>query len=121
MPPQNTEVFLSKNANEEKGPDRWTPITEATVTGLAAKSTERVAKEPKFAEIKKEIEETNKNRGIVKLAELRKKAKKGSPERDKEDDRYKALDAVVVTEAVNIAADLVAAHGKQVAAAAATR
>jgi len=119
LPPQNTELFLSKTANEEKGPDRWTPITDAMVATLVTKSTERVSKEPKFADIKKEIEETSKNRGIVKLAELRKKAKKGSPERSKEDDRFKALDAVVVSEGVNIAADLVAAQGKQVAAAAA--
>ena len=55
---QSTETFLSKSAN---GADaRWTPVTDALVSSLAAKSAERVAKAPAFADIKKEIEEATK-------------------------------------------------------------
>ena len=112
---QSTETFVSKSAN---GADaRWTPVTDALVASLAAKSAERVTKAAAFADIKKEIEEATKNKGPVKLAELRKKSKskKGTPEGDKEDERYKGLEAAVVGEAVDVVVDMIGASSPQTA------
>jgi hypothetical protein len=61
------------------------------------------------------VDETAKNKGPVKLAEMRKKAKKGSPERDKEDERYKGLEAAVVGEGVDILVDMLAPSTPQTA------
>lgn len=116
LAPQTTEAFLSKDANGDARSARWTPVTDALIAGLAAKSSERVAKAPAFAEIKKENDDSQMNKGPVKLADLRKKSKaKGTPERDKEDERYKGLEAAFVGEAVDILADAVAAQATQTA------
>lgn len=115
LTPQTTEPFLSKEANGGSPASRWSPVNEGLVSALATKSAARVAKAPLFAEIKKENEESQKNKGAVKLAEMRKKGKKGTPERDKEDDRYKKLDAAVVGEGVDILVDMVAAQSPQTA------
>lgn len=115
LPPQNTDPFVSKQANAGDADDHWTPVSDAVVQSLAAKSAARVAKKAEFAEIKKEAEESAKNKGPVKLAEMRKKAKKGTPEREKEDDRYKGLEAAVVAEGVDILVDMLAAQQPQTA------
>lgn len=114
LTPQVTESFVSKEANGE-GAERWSPVTDALISTLATKSAARVAKTAAFAEIKKENDDAQKNKGPVKLAELRKKAKKGSPEREKEDDRYKGLEAAVIAEGVDILVDAVAAGSPQTA------
>ncbi len=114
LTPQVTDAFVSKEANGE-GASRWAPVSDALVASLATKSAARVAKVAAFAEIKKENEDAQKNKGTVKLAELRKKAKKGSPERDKEDERYKGLEAAVIGEGVDILVDMASASLPQTA------
>jgi carboxyl-terminal processing protease len=107
LAPQSTEPFLDLAAAQGTGDAKWTPIGEAEIQGLQQRSKERVAKDPKFAEIKKELDESEKNRGPVKLGELRARARRGSPEREKEDERIKGLDAAFVGEGVNVLADYI--------------
>ena len=108
LAPQSTEPFLDLAAAQGTGEAKWTPIVDAEIQGLQQRSKERVAKDAKFAEIKKELDESEKNRGPVKLGELRARARRGSPEREKEDERIKSLDAAFVGEGVNILADYIA-------------
>lgn len=106
LPPQSIAPFLSTSANPA-GQGHWEPFTESAVKKAAEKSKERVAKEPKFAEIKKTLEETKKNNGTIKLSELRKKSKAEKKTEKKEDSKKpKDADLPLVKESVNILVDL---------------
>ena len=82
---------------------------------MKKKSSDRISKEPKFTEILKNIEESKKNKGVIKLAELRKKAaeedlKKKDEKGDKKEEKsrkakMKETVAPLVTEGVNIMVD----------------
>jgi carboxyl-terminal processing protease len=118
LAPGSTEPFVDARANADAGAEHWKPITDVLVQGLTQKSKERVAHEPKFAEIQKELESA-KSRGLVKLSDLRKKAKK-APEKaekaekgdkgDKEEDRFKQLEAAFTSEGINVLVDLIHAQ-----------
>jgi carboxyl-terminal processing protease len=124
LPPQSTESFLSKNANAPDPPKHWRPIDQAAIAIVARRSEERVSKDPQMAEISKQLDENEKNKGIVRLSELRKKAqeeksgKKETPSKDskadakdngadKEKSKFKELQAAFVREGVNIVVDLI--------------
>ena len=74
-----------------------------------------MAKDAKFAEIRKNVEEAAKNNGIIKLADIRKKSKvegkdkkkpsKGST--DSEEKKEKEMEAPLVQEGINVAVDYV--------------
>ena len=108
--PDSITAFLSKegNANNE-----WKPIATDEIQKLAAKSKARVEKSKKFAEIIKELKESNEKKEVVKLADLRKKdllaKKKDKGSKDKglkqlARERHEAQRE----EAMNILGDLVA-------------
>ena len=62
-----------------------------------------------MAEIEKQLKDATENKGVVRLGELRKKAKE-IPEKNKENggkDRFKELQAAFTSEGADIAADLV--------------
>lgn len=118
LPMQTTGAFVSPEANVEDPAKRWEPVQESVITKLAERSKARVAKDKKFAELTKELEEAKKNKGLVKLAELRQKAEKENAKDKKKNGRKTRTERVkeanereapVVQEAVNIAADLIAA------------
>lgn len=116
---QKISPFIAdmKEADEPQGPNRWDPIDNALVDKLASKSKARVSKDEAFAEIMKDIAEAEKNRGVVKLAEIRsrtetEKKKEKKEEKKKRADRQKDLDAPYVGEALNILADLLVEQGK---------
>jgi carboxyl-terminal processing protease len=73
LPAQSIPAFLSPSANSTEPAKAWKPITDAWVKTLADKSSTRVAKSEKFAEIKKNLEENKKNAGTIKLADSWKK------------------------------------------------
>lgn len=110
LPPQSIPAFISTDANASDPAHHWTPIDDSLVKRLGEKSKIRVAKEPKFAEIKKDIDDSEKNKGIVRLAELRKRMesenKANKKKRKNSHDKNRDLDAPVVAEAVNILADM---------------
>lgn len=114
---QAIKPFLSAEANKPEPASHWEPVKPEIVQKLIEKSTVRVAKDPKFLEIKKNLEEAAKTEGTIKLADIRKKSKvektqektkkkkaKGSPD---EEAREKDLDSALVQEGINIASDLV--------------
>jgi hypothetical protein len=82
---------------------------------LTARSRERVGKNSKFAEIKRELEEASKNKGVVKLAELRKKSvrEKGKEKKDlakatsrkERDQKVKETEAPLIDESISILVD----------------
>ncbi len=105
LPSQKIDGFASKTANAPAGsPAHYERISDDLVTALATRSQERVGKEPVFAKIAQEISEMKKHRGVVRISELRRRAKDGLDDADSAE--YKKLESVVVGEAVNIAADL---------------
>jgi carboxyl-terminal processing protease len=114
LPAQSIEKFLSSDSNAS-GLGRWTPVTPELIQALAARSKERVVSGNRFAEIKKETEEEKLNRGLVKLADLRKKAKKSDASKSSKkerDKRVKDLEQPLVDEGVDIAADWLARQGR---------
>jgi carboxyl-terminal processing protease len=121
LPAQETKPFLSSNANSSNPAIHWKPVDEADVALIAQRSKDRVAKEPQFVEIQKQLKDSADNKGIVRLAEFRKKAKAdsekdaaqetkdGAPKDSKEasKDRFKELQAAFTSEGVNVLADLI--------------
>jgi carboxyl-terminal processing protease len=80
--------FLSSYANAIGAGDRWSRVSEATVTELARRSKERVDQSEEFAEVREDIRKAIANDGLVRLAdilkereeaELEKKDKEGNP------------------------------------------
>ncbi len=112
LPPQKIETFIGKDVNDDKAESRWSPITDDKVKAIAAASKERVAKDPKFQEILKDIEESKKNKGLIKLAEVKKRSeeeRKKNKGKDKKStsEKLKDADAPQLREGLNILTDLI--------------
>ena len=109
LPPQKIIPFLSPEANKAQ---KWKPVTQSMLDALRVKSGQRVSSNDKFKEILSELKEGQKNKGLVKLADFRKKAKE---EKDKEDktkvkntsDRKKEVMQPYIDEGINVLNDLV--------------
>jgi carboxyl-terminal processing protease len=121
LPPNSVKAFVSDDANGPEPKSHWAPIDEKITSKLAAQSQARVTAEAKFTEIKKKIEERAKNKGVVKLAEIRKKYREeNKTDKKKETKKSKAnreaedlkeyLDNPVLQESLNVLADLIAAR-----------
>ncbi len=111
--PEAIAKFVSDTANPKKNGKRaYEPITQTEVETLRVASQKRVSKSKEFKEIAKELEELNKNKGIVKLAEVRKKSaeakKKNGGKKKSAKERRKERDAPQIGEALNVLADLIA-------------
>jgi hypothetical protein len=85
------------------------------VKRLGDASQKRVAKDPKFLEIAKEAADMEKNRGVVKLADIRKKSeadkKKSDEEKKKNNGKPKRgidVEAAAVQESLRIMTDWLA-------------
>ncbi len=87
---QSIPNFVSAEANGNTPEEKWATVENPTVKKLSDKSQERVAKNAKFAEVYKNIEEAKKNKNIIKLADLK---KKDSEKKDKEKKGKKTADA----------------------------
>ncbi|OFZ22337.1 MAG: hypothetical protein A2X94_02415 [Bdellovibrionales bacterium GWB1_55_8] len=113
LPPQTMKAFLSDSANSPDPTRHWKPVDPAIVRKISERSGERIAKEAKFADIRKQIEERNKNKGVVRLADLMKKANEenGKKKKDKAKrnpgQKVDELAIPVVQEGVNILVDLI--------------
>lgn len=123
LPSQKVEAFVSPESNTAEGPNRWTPVDPKVFPMLAEKSKARVAKDPKFLEITKSIEESKKNKGLIKLAELRKQSKSDAEKNKKNKKKNEAVssrkrdeDSPYVQEGVNILVDYIVAEGGPVKA-----
>ncbi len=73
LPAQSVPLFLSPTANADDASSRWNPVLPNTVATLAAKSKARIASDPAFAKIREQLQDLAKNRGEVRLGDLRKR------------------------------------------------
>ena len=113
LPTQTITPFRSPNANTAK--QGYTPIHETLLAQLAANSKQRIDKDPDFAKLAEEISDIEKNRGLVSLADLRKRSKndkdkqaqKGEGSDPESDAETKALDRIPLNEAIHILADAI--------------
>jgi carboxyl-terminal processing protease len=120
---QKIDGFVSKDALAADPAQRWAPVDPGTISKLNAKAQARVAKSEKFAQIKKEMEETLRNKGTIKLAEIRKKAsedkKNGKKEKKKKAKKFDSdEDGPFLQESTNILVDLIVAQNPKIAKAA---
>lgn len=87
LPPSKTEPFISMESALGKEPnEKWTPVNDALVTLLKEKSAKRVASNEEFKEIQKDLEETKKNEGWVKVADILKRSNKEKDKRKEKKD-----------------------------------
>jgi carboxyl-terminal processing protease len=84
LPPASIPSFAGKEVNTAEGKDHWDEVDPAVIPKLAEASKKRVAEDAKFVEIRKDIADAEKNRGPVKLAEVRKKSEGEKKKEDKE-------------------------------------
>lgn len=106
LKPDSIKPFLSADANEG---NLWTPVRNAEVEKLRLLSQSRVSKSADFAEILKELQENENRKGLIKLADLR---KKDSADKKKNKDKApkqlaKERAKPQIDEALNILADFV--------------
>lgn len=109
LPPQKVTPFLAKEANLE-GKDHWSEVTTEEIKKLAALSKIRVEKSPKFQEIVKNFKESQKNKGALKLATMKKQAEEEKKKEKKEDTKLaqendKKKEEALVEEGVAVAVD----------------
>lgn len=109
LPVQAIAPFLGVSGNAAQ---LWKSLEQPMLAELAARSRARVAKDAKLAEIIKNNKEAAGKRGVIRLADLRKKVKKENGGKKKETPaelRKKAREqhAPFVNESVNVLLDMV--------------
>jgi len=71
LPPSKTEPFIAVDAAQGKEPnEKWAPITDDVVKYLKEKSSKRVSENQEFKDILKDLDESKKNEGWVKVADI---------------------------------------------------
>ncbi|MBC7397445.1 MAG: carboxy terminal-processing peptidase, partial [Bdellovibrionales bacterium] len=87
LPPSKTEAFISVDAAQGKEADeKWIPITDDLVKHLKEKSAKRVSENQEFKDIQKDLEESKKNEGWVKVADILKRTNKEKDKRKEKKD-----------------------------------
>ena len=82
LPPTKTEPFISMEAAQSKDPkEAWTAVNDSLVKFLKEKSSKRVEANQEFKDIQKDLEETKKNEGWIKVADIMKKSSKDKQKR----------------------------------------
>lgn len=109
LPPQKIVPFLGREANVA---GKWKVVSNEIIEKLKDNSKKRVSKNDKFKEIQDELKEADKNKGVVKLADFRKRAKEDKEKDEKKKNqptsqRKKEIMAPYVDEGVNVLNDLV--------------
>ncbi|MCC6277912.1 MAG: PDZ domain-containing protein [Oligoflexia bacterium] len=111
LPHRSIPAFLSQEANEETGENRYTPLSDSILQELAKQSAQRTKKDAEFAKIEKEAKEAEEKKGIVKIAEIMKKTeetnkKEKAKKKSKTDKEAEYLNQPAIQEAVAITVDL---------------
>ncbi len=109
LPAQAIAPFLGVRG---KAAPHWKPVEQPLIAALVPKSQARVAEEAKFTEIIKNNKETADKKGIIRLADFRRRMEKEGGGKEKEtlpEQKQKARDqyAPFVNESVNILLDMV--------------
>jgi carboxyl-terminal processing protease len=128
LPAQAVPLFLSTIANTDSSSGHWNPVQPNMAANLAAKSKARIANDPAFAKIREQLQDLAKNRGEMRLGDLRKrtvkektekansevppakpdKADQPVPQQLQDEENLDSLQEAVVKECVNILADSIA-------------
>lgn len=114
LKPDHLPAFLSPEAFVTSGPGAWKKVGAPTIAQLKARSESRIAKNPEFAKINDELKKSKERAKLIKLADALKDTKEKKDEADskknfnKEEKQADYLKKPDVTEAANIAADLIA-------------
>ncbi len=90
LPQVSIDAFFGNEVNGTDPSNHYAEVDSALVTRLAQASTKRVAADSKFQELRKEIADMEKNRGPVKLSDLRKKSEAEKKKEDKDEANGKA-------------------------------
>ena len=106
LPPDSIPNFVSNEANEGS---KWEPVRQSEIDRLKDLSKDRVAKSKDFQEIVKELKEVEERKGLVRLAEMRKK--EGENKKKNKDKAPKLVakerNKPQIDEALNILGDFV--------------
>ena len=113
LPGETMAAFRSKRANANNPRQRFEPINKRDIGRLATKSAARVKKDPILREVVKDLaEDEADDKAVIKLAELRAKAKEeGDIDEDEAKERFEARQEAFVDEGVNILVDSI--HGRR--------
>ncbi len=114
LPPQKISTFTGSDINVDDPKKKWVAINDELVQRLKENSKQRVSKDTKFIEILKNLDEVKKNKGVIRLADMKKKAeeenkKDEKTKRDRKKEKIKEVQAPLVSEGLNIMADWLAA------------
>jgi carboxyl-terminal processing protease len=114
LPPSKTEPFISVASAQSKEPtEAWTPINDDLVKMLKEKSSKRVETNTEFKDIQKDLDESKKNDGWIKVADIIKKSGKDKDKRKERKEKASTakgrrelwLENPHVQESLNIMAD----------------
>ena len=87
LPPSKTEPFIAVDAAQGKEADeKWVPVTDDVVKFLKEKSAKRVSENQEFKDILKDLDESKKNEGWVKVADILKRTNKEKDKRKEKKD-----------------------------------
>ncbi len=105
LPAEATTPFESPTANARHPRQRFEPVTARSIQRLEVRSAARIKKSEIFREIEKELAEAETEQAMIKLSDLRAKAKSEPGDEDDAVERFEARQAAFVGEGVNILAD----------------
>lgn len=109
LQPKKIAPFASDTASGGEGAQAWRPVTPETVQALAARSAVRVSGSKSFAALRSKVNQAVKNRGLVRLADLRGQAQ-GGKKNASGPNGVTPIETdlkLYIEEGVNVAADLV--------------
>jgi predicted nuclease of restriction endonuclease-like (RecB) superfamily len=66
--------------------EKWTPVDDSLIRYLKEKSSKRVSKNSDFNEIQKDLDDTKKNEGWIKVADILKRSGKDKDKRKEKKD-----------------------------------
>ena len=111
LSPDAIPTFVSAEADEG---NKWDPVNQGEIDRLKSLSKERVSRSKEFAEIAKETQEIEDRKGVVRLADMRKK--EGENKKKNKDKAPKLLakerNKPQIDEALNVLADYVGMRGE---------
>jgi carboxyl-terminal processing protease len=87
LPPSKTKPFIAPELAKGTEPnEKWTPVDDSLVRYLKEKSSKRVSKNSDFNEIQKDLDDTKKNEGWIKVADILKRSGKDKDKRKEKKD-----------------------------------
>lgn len=87
LPPSKTKPFILPELAKGTEPgEKWTPVDDGLIQFLREKSAKRVAKNSEFSEIQKDLDDTKKNEGWIKVADILKRSGKDKDKRKEKKD-----------------------------------